>query len=223
MSALLGLRAFLFAPLPCENYSTRAPASGEIELPGVLTWAPSRVGVAGGGVARWNRRMSGGRGSRVLYVIVCAGAPASGVGELIGAAMGEGWDVCVIATPAAVAFLDVAAIEAQTGWPVFSEYRRPGEAKRQPPADAVVVAPATYNTINKWAAGIVDNYALGSLAEATGLGLPVAVLTSVSDALAANRVFGRSLNELRDAGVRIRRGAEGEAFPWALALEALRG
>jgi phosphopantothenoylcysteine synthetase/decarboxylase len=170
--------------------------------------------------------MSGGRGSRVLYVIVCAAWPAPGVGKLIGAAMGEGWEVCVLATPAAVAFLDVAAIEAQTGWPVFSEYRRPGEAKRQPPADAVVVAPATYNTINKWAAGIVDNYALGSFAEATGLGLPVVVLPSVGDALAGNRVFRRSLDTLREAGVlvQIRCGSEeeGEEFPWTPALEALR-
>ena len=159
--------------------------------------------------------MSGGRGPRVLYVIVCAAGPASGVGELIGAAMGEGWEVCVLATPAAVAFLDVAAVETQTGWPVFSEYRRPGEAKRQPPADAVVVAPATYNTINKWAAGIVDNYALGSFAEATGLGLPVVVLASVGEALAGNRVFRRSLDTLREAGVQvqvqIRCGSEEEA------------
>ncbi|WP_439654421.1 flavoprotein, partial [Streptacidiphilus carbonis] len=166
----------------------------------------------------------GGGGSRMLYVIVCAAAPAPGVGELVAAALDEGWEVCVLATPAAVAFLDAAALQAQTGWPVFSEYRRPGEAKRQPPADAVVVAPATYNTVNKWAAGIVDNYALGSFSEATGLGVPVVVLASVGDALAGNRVFRRSLEELREAGVRVLRGDEGggEEFPWGTALAALR-
>jgi flavoprotein len=35
-----------------------------------------------------------------------------------------------------------------------------------------VVAPATFNTINKWAQGISDTLALGLLNEATGLGLP---------------------------------------------------
>jgi hypothetical protein len=34
-----------------------------------------------------------------------------------------------------------------------------------PPADAIAVAPATYNTINKWAAGISDTLALGILCE----------------------------------------------------------
>lgn len=35
-----------------------------------------------------------------------------------------------------------------------------------PHADVILVAPATYNTINKWALGVTDNYALGILAEA---------------------------------------------------------
>ena len=39
-----------------------------------------------------------------------------------------------------------------------------------------MVAPATYNTINKWAQGISDTYALGVLAETTGLGTPIVVL-----------------------------------------------
>ncbi len=174
-----------------------------------------------------------GQGSaRVLYVVVCAGGPAPGVGTLIGLAQEEGWEVYVIATPAAVAFLDLDAIAKQTGGPVFSEYRRPDQAKRQPPADAAIVAPATYNTVNKWAAGIADNYALGTLAELTGLGVPIAVLPSVGGGMAANRVLARSLSELRASGVRIlsagaRDGAaqDGDVprpFPWRLALDALR-
>jgi hypothetical protein len=35
----------------------------------------------------------------------------------------------------------------------------------------VVVAPATFNTINKWALGIIDTLVLGILNEALGLGL----------------------------------------------------
>jgi phosphopantothenoylcysteine synthetase/decarboxylase len=162
--------------------------------------------------------------SRVLYVVVCAAAPAPGVGTLIKAAQAAGWQVYVIATPGAVAFLDLAAIEA-VGVPVFSEYRRPDEAKRQPPADAAIVAPATYNTLNKWAAGIADNYALGTLAELTGQGVPIAVLTSVNGALSRNRVFTRSLDELRAQGVRVLHPAAADApsdgFPWQLALDAL--
>jgi Flavoprotein len=34
--------------------------------------------------------------------------------------------------------------------------------------DAIIVAPATFNTINKWAVGISDTLALGLLTEAIG-------------------------------------------------------
>ncbi|HLQ55417.1 MAG TPA: flavoprotein, partial [Streptosporangiaceae bacterium] len=57
-----------------------------------------------------------------------------------------------IATPTAMAFIDTAALEALTGSAVRSAYRSPGES-RSPPAAAVIVAPATYNTISKLALG----------------------------------------------------------------------
>lgn len=62
-----------------------------------------------------------------------------------------------LATPAAVEYLlDVPALTALTGHPVRTTYRT-SEDESLPRADAVVVAPATYNAINKWAAGIADN------------------------------------------------------------------
>ena len=136
----------------------------------------------------------------MLYVVVCAAGPAPGVRTLIAAARAEGWRVYVIATPGAVAFLDVAAIEAG-GVPVFSEYRRPDQEKRQPPADAAIVAPATYNTINKWAQGISDTLALGLLNEAIGLGLPMIAAPWPNSALASHPVFVRSIGALREWGV----------------------
>ena len=163
--------------------------------------------------------------SPVLYVIACAAAPAPQLGRLVDAAQADGWRVYVIATPAALAFLDLDALAAQLGVPVFSEYRRPDEPKRQPPADAAIVAPGTYNTINKWAAGIADNYALGTLAELTGQGVPIALLPSVNENLAANRAYVRSLAELRAAGVRVlpSPAQEDRDFPWLQGVAALRG
>ena len=110
----------------------------------------------------------------------------------------------LVATPAAVEFIDVPTLQAQTGHPVRSQYRTTGPNSRGlPHADTVVVAPATYNTINKWAAGTSDTYALGLLAETTGLGLPTVVLPFVNTALAANPAFGRSVRLLRDAGIHV--------------------
>lgn len=141
--------------------------------------------------------------SRVLYLVICAAGPAARIDDMIGLAQTENWDVHCVATPAAVEyFLDLPALAALTGHPVRTTYRQPGD-EPLPQADAVIVAPATYNTINKWAAGIADNYVLNQLAELTGIGARIVVLPFVNQALAANPVFLRSVDQLRHAGIRI--------------------
>ena len=147
--------------------------------------------------------------SPVLYVITCAAGPAGQVTRLISDGRTRGWDPYLIATPAALDFLDVPKLESQTGHPVRSEYRKPADAasgRSLPKADAIIVAPATYNTINKWANGISDNFALGILAEAVGLRIPVIVLPFVNSALASHPAFQRSLALLRDSGIDVIHG-----------------
>ena len=125
---------------------------------------------------------------RVLSVIVCGAGPATAIGTFVGLAQERGWRVQVIATPAALDFFDQAVIEKTTGCPVRSQYSKPGAPRSQIP-DAIIVAPATFNTINKWALGISDTYALGVLAETTGLDVPVVVLPFVNTALASRAPF----------------------------------
>ncbi len=121
-----------------------------------------------------------------------------------------------------------------TGNVVRSEYRSPGEP-RSPKSDAFIVAPATYNTINKLAAGASDTYALGVLAEAIGLGLPVVILPFVNTALASREPFRRSVEALEKEGVDVLIGAgrfephapgtggeQQESYPWACAIEFLK-
>lgn len=166
----------------------------------------------------------------VLCVIVCAAGPAGEVSRLITLAQGRGWDVQIVATPSALAFLEVAELELQTRRPVRSGYRSPGEPK-SPRADAVIVAPASFNTINKFANGVSDTYALGILAEAPGLGIPVVILPFVNGALAERIPFQHSVASLRAEGVVVLLGAGGfephptgeggdrvDSFPWAMAL-----
>jgi phosphopantothenoylcysteine synthetase/decarboxylase len=164
-------------------------------------------------------------------VIVCGAGPAAAIGTLITLAQQRGWTAQIIATPAALEFFDQAAVEKQTGSPVKSHYSKPGAPRSQIP-DAIVVAPATYNTINKWAQGISDTYALGVLAELTGLDVPVVVLPFVNSALASRAPFRRSVESLRSEGVRILLGPGGfephpprtgssftDVYPWHLALD----
>jgi phosphopantothenoylcysteine synthetase/decarboxylase len=171
---------------------------------------------------------------RVLYVVVCGAGPAPDVGRLVATAQDRGWQVNIIATPAALDFVDVTELEKLTGSPVRSEYRKPGDAagRSLPPADAIICAPATYNTINKWALGISDTYALGILAESIGLGIPTVVLPFVNTALACRAPFQHAVQALRDEGVRVLLGpgefephAPGTggshipSYPWTLALD----
>ncbi|MFC4015803.1 flavoprotein [Nonomuraea purpurea] len=158
---------------------------------------------------------------KILYVIVCAAGPAAEVGHLVASAQDEGWIVQIVATPSALDFIDVAELERRTGRPVRSSYRKPYEPK-PPRADAIIVAPATYNTVNKFALGIADTYALGLLAEAPGLGIPVVVLPFVNPALAVRAPYLRSVAELRADGVRVLASpGEDEPFPWESALVEL--
>ncbi|KUM99825.1 flavoprotein [Streptomyces yokosukanensis] len=165
-----------------------------------------------------------------LYVVVCAAGIAADVGRLISAAQERHWDVGVIATPVAMGgFFDTAAVEARTGRPVRSAWRTPADPRPFPPPDAVVVAPATFNTVNKWAAGIADTLALGTLCEAAGLDVPIAVLPCVAGALAAHPAYRDSLERLRGMGVRFGDAYTGEDrpdggrpdFAWERALDLL--
>jgi phosphopantothenoylcysteine synthetase/decarboxylase len=150
---------------------------------------------------------------------------------MIALARQRGWSVQVISTPAALEFFEAPAAGRLAGTPVRSTYRDPG-APRSGPADAVIVAPATYNTICKWALGISDTYALGILAESTGLGIPTIVLPFVNSALAGRVPFRHSVEALRAEGVHVLLGPGGiqphpprtgdsliDTYPWHLALD----
>ena len=170
----------------------------------------------------------------MLYVIACGAPPAREVGRLVSLAQGRGWNVCVLTTPSGRRFADVAGLERLTGHPVRSEYKDPGEPDVLPTPDAVIVAPATVNTVNKWAAGICDTLALGILVEAIGKGLPLVALPFSNRAHAAHPAFAENVAKLRSWGVRVLFGPDvyplhdpgtGSSylhlFAWAKTIEAV--
>jgi phosphopantothenoylcysteine synthetase/decarboxylase len=172
---------------------------------------------------------------RVLYVIACAAPPTRQVGRLVKLSQEQGWDVCVLTTPSGRRFADVAELEELTGHPVRSVYKDPGEPDVLPPPDAVIVAPATVNTVNKWAAGICDTLALGILVEAIGKRLPVAVLPFTNRAHAAHPAFTDNIAKLRSWGVTVLFGPDVyplhdpgtgsrylHLFPWEMAIAAIQ-
>jgi phosphopantothenoylcysteine synthetase/decarboxylase len=170
----------------------------------------------------------------VLYLIICAAPPARDALILVKLAQAAGWDACVIATPSARSFTDMPALEAATGHPVRSDYKKPDEPDVLPPPDAIAVAPATFNTINKWAAGISDTLALGLLTEAIGKRLAVVALPCINAAQAEHPAFQRSVEQLRKEGIRLLYGPDVlelhepgtgskrvALYPWRIILGAL--
>jgi hypothetical protein len=172
--------------------------------------------------------------SRVLYLISCAAPPTRHVRTGIEKAQAAGWDVCLVTTPSARRWIDaeVSELEQLTGHVVRSEYKLPEQADVLPPPNAILVAPATFNTLNKWAAGISDTLALGLVTEAIGLPLPIVSLPYLNNAQAAHPALNRSVSFLRDCGVTVLLGKGGfvphvpkhgnaDAYPWDVALNAL--
>lgn len=141
----------------------------------------------------------------VLYLVVCAAGPAPSATNLVEVAQLAGWDVCVILTPRAMGFVDIPLLERLTQHPVRSDYKRPEDPDALPKVDAVIVFPATFNTLNKWALGITDTLALGLLCEMTGLGLPIVALPSfrTGGGLDLHPAFKRSMRMLRRYGVHV--------------------
>jgi len=167
-------------------------------------------------------------------------AAASGddarAGDLIGAAR----DIARFVAPGSnhyrLAFgpVNVDALGAGNRAPGPQRLQRPRRTRRAARADAIIVAPATVNTINKWAAGICDTLALGILVEAIGKRLPVAALPFTNRAHAAHPAFGENVAKLRSWGVTVLLGPDIyplhdpgtgsrylHLFPWASTIEAI--
>ena len=67
--------------------------------------------------------------------------------------------------------------------------------------DAVICCPATFNTLNKWAAGINDSPALGVLNDAIGLDTPLLAVPMVGERLGRHPVWPATLAFLTAAAV----------------------
>lgn len=192
--------------------------------------------VAWCGVRSWQYEAMNDQGSPVLYALVTGSPAARDIGKLVDLAHADDWCVCVIASPNGRRFIDVAALEAKTGHTVRSEYKKPTAPDVLPPADAMIVAPITCNSLAKWAAGISDTLPLGLLVEAVGKGLPVVAVPFSNWAQISFPAVQDAMRKLSEWGVTMLVGDEvykqhepgtGERyldlFPWELAWRAAIG
>ena len=82
----------------------------------------------------------------------------------------------------------------------------------RPPPGLCLVAPCSFNSLNKLALGIADNLALSVTAEAIGRGTPVVVAVSVNPPLWAHPRARESVERLRGWGVDVVEPAESEGY-----------
>jgi len=170
--------------------------------------------------------------SPVLYAVICGVSNAASSYDFITDVLGDGWRVCVITTPMGAQFVDAAHLADLTGHPVRSAYKKPTDPDVVPPADAYVVAPASFNTVNKLANGISDTLAVGVVCEAIGNRQPIVVAPWMNRALAGSSAYARSIGCLQADGVRVvltertRPGGStldpGGSFPWTDVLAEVR-
>jgi hypothetical protein len=102
----------------------------------------------------------------------------------------------------------------------------PSEPDVLPRADAIVVAPATFNTVNKWVAGAADTLVLSLLSEYVGFRTPIVLAPNVNPWLGQHPGFLRNLDELRSWGVLVLHNPMASPptwmVPWAVIHTALR-
>jgi len=156
--------------------------------------------------------------TKVLLVAVCAGGPASQASKLVTSAQGRGWTVRLMPTPKACGFLPEE---------VALRSLDPQTHTKNP--DAIIIAPATFNTINKLAKGISDNSVLDVLQPRIAK-FPTVILPFVNKAYARRQPYIDSLRDLRKEGVSILEiqpheegmgDEEVDHFPWDAGLDKI--
>lgn len=114
-----------------------------------------------------------------------------------------GADVYVILTEDSKQFVNLAELQEASGHFVRTSFQKEQPDHSLPLEDLVIIAPATYNTVNKIACGIADNLATSLAATAIGRGTPVYMAPNMNYDLWTSPITQESVERLRRFGVTI--------------------
>lgn len=168
---------------------------------------------------------------RTVYLVATSAPPVLNLSRLIGLLRDRGWSVCPVLSPTAATWVETRELEEAAESPVHTHSRLPGQENAMPRADAVLAAPLTFNTVNKWAGGISDTLAAGLLNELLGADVPIVAAPCVKSLLQAHPAYVSSVQRLIECGVTFldpaRTVFKTEAgladFEWLLLAQALDG
>lgn len=143
----------------------------------------------------------------LLYVVVSGAGTARRLPDLIDHLRFHFDRIAVVPTENASRVISRRELALQDGVQIvdsfFDEMILP-----HPPQGVVLVAPCTFNSLNKLANGIADTLALSIVAEAIGRGTPVIVAVSVNPPLFAHPRTTESMDILRSWGISVVAPAE---------------
>lgn len=134
------------------------------------------------------------------YLLVSGASNARMVPELLGRLAPAAGRLLTILTPNAWRVVSPRELALVPGHRIVESYFDDAILPR-PSAGVTLVAPCSFNTLNKLAQGIADNLALSIAAEAIGRGTPVIVAVAVNEPLWRHPRAAESARTLRDWGV----------------------
>jgi len=138
----------------------------------------------------------------LAYLIVTGTTTAPRAVELVDGLLRLVPRVLTIATPNAARVMSPRDLSAIPGNRLIESYFD-ADILPRPPDGVVLVAPCSFNSLNKLASGVADNLALSVTAEAIGRGTPVIVAVSVNPPLLRHPRTAQSIAILRDWGVAV--------------------
>jgi phosphopantothenoylcysteine synthetase/decarboxylase len=147
----------------------------------------------------------------VLYLLVCGASTARRTPELVEALVQSVPNLVTVLTPNAHQVVSPRELSMVPGHQVVESYFDEVILPR-PSEGVVLVAPCTFNTLNKLAHGIADNLPLSIAAEAIGRGTPVIVAVSVNPPLWAHPQAKQSVATLRSWGVHVIEPVEADGY-----------
>lgn len=136
------------------------------------------------------------------YLVIAGATAAYQAPELIAGLRETGLQVITLMTPGAWRVISPRELMRVPGHRLVESYFDAIILPR-PPEGLVLVAPCTFDSLNKLAAGIADSLALSVTSEAIGRGSPTVVAVSVNDPLWRHPRTATSVVTLRGWGVAV--------------------
>jgi phosphopantothenoylcysteine synthetase/decarboxylase len=138
----------------------------------------------------------------LAYLVVTGTTTAPLAADLVRGLQARFETVLTLMTPHAARVIAPRDLSAIAGNRLIESYFDAAILPR-PPDGLLLVAPCSFNSLNKLAGGIADNLALSVTAEAIGRGTPVLVAVSLNPPLFRHPRTAMSMASLREWGVSV--------------------